>query len=226
MTRTSILSVIPTLESGPGSQRLRSPNCVPGRTGRPPPKGRGTEYGGPDRTQRAESFRNDGEILPLCRYATKHPERPSRPTRTEGPVPAGRTRPCPTASENTNPKPKIPHHETSASSARVAVPRPTQCGARRQNLPKPGRLSERPIRDRARPVSETARRRSRIRTLRIQARLHGPGNEKDAQGNDFRRCRRYALRELGLFVRYDPRKLASMPAGRADRPVCAVPIFF
>ena len=164
-----------------------------------PRKGRGTEYGGPDRTQRAESFRNDGEILPLCRYATKHPERPSRPTRTEGPIPAGRTRPCPTASENTNPKPKIPHHETSASSARVAVPRPTQCGARQQNLPKPGRLPERPVRDRARPVSETARRRSRIRTLRIQARLHGPGNEKDAQGNGVRRRRRYALREPDLF---------------------------
>lgn len=36
MTRTSILSVIPTLESGPGSQRLRSPNCVPGADRRSP----------------------------------------------------------------------------------------------------------------------------------------------------------------------------------------------
>ena len=59
MTRTSILSVIPTLESGPGSQRLRSPNCVPGAEPvARPRKSRGTEYGGPVRTQRAESFRN------------------------------------------------------------------------------------------------------------------------------------------------------------------------
>ena len=200
MTRTSILSVIPTLESGPGSQRLRSPNCVPGAGPVARPR-RVAERSTAVPT--ARSGRKASETTgKSCRYAdTRQSTRRDRAVRLGRRVRSrpGRTRPCPPASENTNPKPKIPHHETSASSARVAVPRPTQCGARRQNLPKPGRLPERPVRNRARPVSETARRRSRIRTLRIQARLHGPGNEKDAQGNGVRRRRRYALREPDLF---------------------------
>ena len=94
MTRTSILSVIPTLESGPGSQRLRSPNCVPGAD-RSPALGRVAERSTAVPT--ARSGRKASETTgKSCRYAdTRQSTRRDRAVRLGRRVRSRRAAPIP-----------------------------------------------------------------------------------------------------------------------------------
>lgn len=158
MTRTSILSVIPTLESGPGSQRLRSPNCVPGADRSPAP-GRVAERSTAVPT--ARSGRKASEMTgKSCRYAdTRQNTRRDRAVRLGRRVRSRRAAPVPARrhpkTRTRNLKYRIMKHLLLLLALLCLAQR--SAAPRRQNLPKPGRLPERPVRDRARPVSETAR---------------------------------------------------------------------
>ena len=198
MTRTSILSVIPTLESGPGSQRLRSPNCVPGAD-RSPALGRVAERSTAVPT--ARSGRKASETTgKSCRYAdTRQSTRRDRAVRLGRRVRSRRAAPIPARrhpkTRTRNLKYRIMKHLLLLLALLCLAQRSAAQGG------KIYRSLDDYRNDRYETVPDLylKRRRSRIRTLRIQARLHGPGNEKDAQGNGVRRRRRYALREPDLF---------------------------